>query len=83
MRKETEQTIAQGVFGVPTFTVDGELFWGNDQLEDLELFIQGQDSLDRDRVDEMLARDRGIDRKSTVERMQKNKPGDYNPNDSP
>ncbi|MEH6822541.1 MAG: 2-hydroxychromene-2-carboxylate isomerase [Motiliproteus sp.] len=71
LRKETEQAIAQGVFGVPTFIIDGELFWGNDQLEHLELFIQGQDPLDRDRVDEMLARDRGIDRKSTVERMQK------------
>ena len=24
---------ATGIFGVPTFVLDGELFWGNDRLE--------------------------------------------------
>ena len=28
-----EQAIAQGVFGVPTFFVDGEMFFGNDRLD--------------------------------------------------
>lgn len=28
-----ERAIAQGVFGVPTFFVDGEMFFGNDRLE--------------------------------------------------
>jgi len=63
LREETEQAIRQGVFGVPTFIIDDELFWGNDQLEHLEIFLQGNDPLDSDRVDEMLARQRGIDRK--------------------
>jgi 2-hydroxychromene-2-carboxylate isomerase len=27
------------VFGVPTFVVDGELFWGNDRLVLLEHYL--------------------------------------------
>jgi 2-hydroxychromene-2-carboxylate isomerase len=34
LRAETEAAITLGVFGAPTFvTADGELFWGNDRLE--------------------------------------------------
>jgi len=31
---ETAAARAAGVFGAPTFAVDGELFWGDDHLED-------------------------------------------------
>ena len=58
--------IGQGVFGVPTFIVGGELFWGNDQLEHIELFLQGKDPLEPEYVEEMLARHRGIDRVKTA-----------------
>lgn len=30
----TEEAKALGVFGAPTFVVDGEVFWGDDRLED-------------------------------------------------
>ncbi len=30
----TVEARALGIFGAPTFTVDGELFWGDDRLED-------------------------------------------------
>jgi 2-hydroxychromene-2-carboxylate isomerase len=30
----TEEAKALGVFGSPTFVVDGEVFWGDDRLED-------------------------------------------------
>jgi 2-hydroxychromene-2-carboxylate isomerase len=34
LRAETEHAQRLGVFGAPTFvTADGELFWGNDRLE--------------------------------------------------
>ena len=39
LRKNTEQAIARGVFGVPTFEVDGELFWGADSIEFLRAFL--------------------------------------------
>ena len=30
--RERQMCIEMGVFGVPTFSVDGELFWGGDRL---------------------------------------------------
>ena len=32
LRAATEEAAGRGVFGVPTFVVDGELFWGQDRL---------------------------------------------------
>jgi 2-hydroxychromene-2-carboxylate isomerase len=34
LRQRTEQAKALGIFGAPTFFVDGEMFWGNDRLDD-------------------------------------------------
>lgn len=34
LRQTTDAALALGVFGVPTVAVDGELFWGDDRLED-------------------------------------------------
>jgi 2-hydroxychromene-2-carboxylate isomerase len=34
LRAQTDEAIRLGVFGAPTFVVGGELFWGNDRLED-------------------------------------------------
>lgn len=34
LKAQTEEAIARGVFGSPSFLVGGELFWGNDRLED-------------------------------------------------
>ena len=39
LRKNTEEAIQRGVFGVPTFEVDGELFWGADSIEFLKDFL--------------------------------------------
>jgi 2-hydroxychromene-2-carboxylate isomerase len=33
LRAVTERARGLGIFGAPTFVVDGELFWGNDRLE--------------------------------------------------
>jgi 2-hydroxychromene-2-carboxylate isomerase len=33
LREATEDAIERGVTGVPTVRVDGELFWGDDRLE--------------------------------------------------
>jgi 2-hydroxychromene-2-carboxylate isomerase len=34
LRAQTEEAAHLGVFGAPTFSIDHELFWGNDRLED-------------------------------------------------
>ena len=31
---QTERAKQAGIFGSPSFIVDGELFWGDDRLED-------------------------------------------------
>lgn len=33
LRANTDEAIALGIFGAPSFVTDGELFWGNDRLE--------------------------------------------------
>ena len=43
LKKNTEQAIAQGVFGVPTFAVDDKLFWGLDSLTMLRDYLLGGD----------------------------------------
>jgi len=48
LRRATDDAIAAGVFGVPTMIVDGELFWGFDDFRHLELFLAGEDPLDRE-----------------------------------
>ena len=34
LRSETDRAWSLGIFGAPTFVVGGELFWGNDRLEE-------------------------------------------------
>jgi len=43
VRRATEEAIAAGVFGVPSFLVDGELFWGDDAFEDMHAKLRGED----------------------------------------
>lgn len=45
LRADTDAAIARGVFGIPTMIVGDELFWGLDQLGNLELFLDGRDPL--------------------------------------
>jgi 2-hydroxychromene-2-carboxylate isomerase len=47
----TNAAVAAGVFGVPTFRVDGENFWGEDRIEALLWRLQGN------RIDEALLAD--------------------------
>ena len=44
LRRETEEALAQGVFGVPTFIARGELFSGSDRVADFERFLEGEES---------------------------------------
>lgn len=56
LRSQTEAAVAGGVFGVPSFEVDGEVFWGQDALGHLDRFMRGDDPIDP----EMLARWRDL-----------------------
>lgn len=50
LRRNTEQAAASGVFGVPTFEVDGELFWGADSIEFVGAFLADPSVLRNDEV---------------------------------
>ena len=41
LKAHTDEAIALGVFGVPTFEVDGKLFWGFDALPMLQAYLSG------------------------------------------
>jgi 2-hydroxychromene-2-carboxylate isomerase len=43
LKANTDEAIAHGVFGVPTFLVDGKLFWGFDALPMLRDYLLGDD----------------------------------------
>jgi 2-hydroxychromene-2-carboxylate isomerase len=46
LRAQTAQAQALGIFGAPTVVVGGELFWGNDRLEDaLDWAVHGPSRL--------------------------------------
>ena len=41
LRAHVERAMALGIFGAPSFTVDGELFWGQDRMEQAIEAAQG------------------------------------------
>lgn len=62
LRESTSQALAAGVFGVPTFSLDGELFWGHDRIPHLLARLDGSLPDLRPRIADALARPRGADR---------------------
>jgi len=43
LKQATQDAIAAGLFGVPTFAVDDKLFWGFDALPMLRAYLQGDE----------------------------------------
>lgn len=54
LKANIAEAISFGVFGVPSFVVDGELFWGKDSMIDLHDLISGTDKLDREKLKLLL-----------------------------
>lgn len=48
LKAATEEAIRQGIFGVPTLLVDGEIFWGVDGLDLAEDLLAGRDDTPKD-----------------------------------
>jgi 2-hydroxychromene-2-carboxylate isomerase len=55
LRERTEDAIARGVFGVPSFVIEGEIFWGSDRIDALLRRLRGTRT-DEDKLARMLAR---------------------------
>lgn len=56
LKKNVSEALSKGVFGVPTFITREELFWGNDSIDHLELFLNGRDPLQKDKFEEFEKR---------------------------
>ncbi|RYX98993.1 2-hydroxychromene-2-carboxylate isomerase [bacterium] len=63
LKEKTDQALNKGIFGVPSMVVDDELFWGNDRLEFLEAYLNGNDGVDQDKIKEIVSRPASITRK--------------------
>lgn len=50
LKNNFKMAIENKVFGVPSFIVNDELFWGSDSLEDLNYFLSNEDPLDHSKM---------------------------------
>ncbi len=44
LRSATDEGIGKGIFGVPAFLVEGELYWGQDRMDQVERALGGRPS---------------------------------------
>jgi 2-hydroxychromene-2-carboxylate isomerase len=70
LKKNTEEAISRGVFGVPTMFVGEELFWGSDRIDHVALALDGKDPIDRAWVDAHLSRPKSADRREANAKKQ-------------
>ena len=63
LRTGTDAAVAAGIFGVPTFVVDGELFWGADAVDFLKAYLADPSLLERAEMKRLTALPVGAARK--------------------
>ncbi len=54
LRNNINEAIQKGVFGVPSFIIDNELFWGNDSLKYVFMYLANKDPLPKQEFNEFL-----------------------------
>ena len=64
LRKNTEEAAARGVFGVPSFVIDGEVFWGADAVDFLKAFLKDRSIVRNDEMRRLDALPEGAARKA-------------------
>jgi 2-hydroxychromene-2-carboxylate isomerase len=65
LRSNTEEAAQCGVFGVPTFEVDGELFWGADSIEFLKDFLKDPSAIRNHEMQRLDSLPQGAARKGS------------------
>lgn len=56
LKQNIESALSKNIFGVPSFLVDEEIFWGNDSIKYLEMHLNGTDPLNHKKYNEFLAK---------------------------
>lgn len=54
LKQNLEAAISKGLFGVPSFTVGEELFWGHDSIPYLEMHLKNEDPLNHEHYKSFL-----------------------------
>lgn len=63
LRQNTDEAINKGVFGVPSFALGDQIFWGHDRIAHLDYILRHGDPLDHELAAEALATPSGIERR--------------------
>lgn len=63
LRTQTDAAIGAGVFGVPTYVLDGESFWGLDATGHIEAFARGEDPVSSELIETWASLPAGAQRK--------------------
>jgi 2-hydroxychromene-2-carboxylate isomerase len=50
LRKNTDEAMARGIFGVPSFVISGEVFWGADSIEFAKAYLADPRVLDNEEM---------------------------------
>lgn len=67
LRAHTRAAVARGIFGVPSFAIDNEVFWGSDVFDDVLAYIEGRDPVPADFFRELVKlRPSAVRKKSKV-----------------
>jgi 2-hydroxychromene-2-carboxylate isomerase len=64
LKKNTDEAAARGVFGVPSFVADGEVFWGADSIDFLKAYLKDATILKNDDMKRVDALPVGAARKA-------------------
>ena len=56
LKNNIEAALGKEDFGVPTFLIDEEMFWGNDSIKYLEMYLTDKDPLDLDKYNNFLSK---------------------------
>ena len=65
LRQNTEEAIQKGVFGVPTFVVDEELYWGDDALDMMTDYLANPEAFSRGEMQRLKDLPIGVQRKES------------------
>ena len=64
LRRNTDEAIEDGVYGVPTVVIDGYRFWGVDQMDMLQSYLQDASVFDTEIMSQISDLPSGISRQS-------------------
>ena len=63
LRKNTEQAVEHGIYGVPSFLISGQIFWGDDMFDLMLEWLDDPSILDDAEVSRIMSLPSAAERK--------------------